>query len=77
MRMPSSNARDFTQQENAMAHPNLDLINHFFEAYGKRDHGGLSRVLADNVKWTALGQHPLSGVRNDLIKSSLPSTRWA
>ncbi len=47
-----------------MAHPNLDLIVKFFEAYGKRDLDGLGRVLADNVKWTALGQHPLGGVRN-------------
>ena len=47
-----------------MTHPNLDLIIKFFEAYGKRDFDGLRRVLADNAKWTALGQHPLSGVRN-------------
>ena len=47
-----------------MTYPKLDLINKFFEAYGKRDFDGLRRVLADNAKWTALGQHPLSSVRN-------------
>lgn len=47
-----------------MDHPNLDLINQFFNAYRKRDLGELKRVLAANAKWTALGQHPLSGIRN-------------
>lgn len=46
-----------------MEHPNLDLINRFFEAYGNRDLDGLRSVLAENVKWTSLGQHPFSGVR--------------
>ena len=43
--------------------PNLELINSFFDAYGKRDFDGLHRVLAENAQWTALGRHPLSGVR--------------
>jgi ketosteroid isomerase-like protein len=47
-----------------MSHPNLDLIDRFFEAYGKRDFASLRFVLAENAKWTALGQHPLGGVRN-------------
>ncbi|MGH7273853.1 MAG: nuclear transport factor 2 family protein [Nitrospiria bacterium] len=50
--------------ERPMNHPNLDLINQFFQAYGKRDFDGLRRVLAENAKWTSLGQHPLSGVRH-------------
>jgi ketosteroid isomerase-like protein len=47
-----------------MTHPNIDLNNKFFEAYGKRDLDGLRTVLAEDAKWTALGEHPLSGVRN-------------
>ena len=47
-----------------MANSNLDIINKFFEAYGKRDIDNLRLVLADNAKWTSLGQHPFSGVRN-------------
>jgi hypothetical protein len=49
-----------------MTHPNLDLTNKFFDAYGKRDYNTLRHVLADNAKWTSLGQHPFSGVRNGL-----------
>jgi len=47
-----------------MNHPNLDLIDEFFQAYSKRDFDGLRRVLAENATWTSLGRHPLSGVRN-------------
>lgn len=47
-----------------MNHPNLDLVNQFFQAYGQRDLDSLRRVLAEDAKWTALGQHPLSGARN-------------
>jgi hypothetical protein len=47
-----------------MSHPNLDLIDKFFEAYSKRNINDLRLVLADHAKWISLGQHPLSGVRN-------------
>jgi ketosteroid isomerase-like protein len=47
-----------------MNHPNLILIDKFFEAYAKHDIDGLRLVLADNAKWTSLGQHPFGGVRN-------------
>ncbi len=46
-----------------MVHPNLDIINKFFEAYGKHDPSALRGVLAENVKWTFPGRHPFSGVR--------------
>ncbi len=49
-----------------MANSNLDLIDRFFEAYGKRDFAGLQNVLATNVRWIALGQHPLAGVKNGI-----------
>ncbi len=44
-----------------MTHPNLDIIDKFFEAYGKHDLNGIRRVLAENAKWTFPGHHPLSG----------------
>jgi hypothetical protein len=47
-----------------MTHPNLALIEQFFEAYSRRDLDGLHKVLASNAKWTALGVHPLAGVKN-------------
>jgi uncharacterized protein len=46
-----------------MTHPNLDLIDRFFAAYGKRDLAGLRDVLADNATWTFPGHHPLSGTK--------------
>jgi hypothetical protein len=30
-----------------MTHPNLDLVNKFFEACGQRDRSGLRQVLLD------------------------------
>ena len=46
-----------------MTHPNLDLIDRFFAAYGKRDLEGLRDVLAENATWTFPGHHPLSGTK--------------
>ncbi len=46
-----------------MPHPNLALIDKFFEAYGRRDMDALHQVLAPDATWTALGQHPLAGVK--------------
>ncbi len=46
-----------------MTHPNLTLIDRFFEAYSRRDMDGLHRVLAPDARWIALGQHPLAGVK--------------
>ena len=46
-----------------MTHPNLDLIDQFFSAYGKRDLAGLRDVLADDATWTFPGHHPLSGTK--------------
>jgi uncharacterized protein len=49
-----------------MNHPNLDLIQQFFEAYGRRDQAKLQQVLAENVTWTFPGRHPLSGTRRGI-----------
>src|SRR6266496_4291228 len=46
-----------------MAHPNLDLIKRFFEAYGKHDLNALRQVLAEDATWTFPGDHPLSGTK--------------
>ena len=46
-----------------MAHPNLDLIDQFFAAYGSRDIVGLHDVLADDATWTFPGHHRLSGTK--------------
>ena len=46
-----------------MSHPNLDLIERFFAAYGQRDFAGLRNVLAENATWTFPGHHPLSGTK--------------
>src|SRR5512133_2817471 len=52
------------EKESSMSHPNQDIIDQFFEAYGRRDIDALRLVLADHAKWVSLGRHPYSGVRN-------------
>ncbi|XDD49783.1 nuclear transport factor 2 family protein [Leptospira sp. WS92.C1] len=47
-----------------MKHPNLEIIDRFFDAYGKRDLNSLRNVLADSVTWSFPGQHPYSGIKN-------------
>ena len=49
-----------------MDHPNLQIIEKFFEAYGKHDLNGVRQVMAENATWTFRGRHPLAGVRHGL-----------
>jgi len=49
--------------ELSMSHPNLDLIDRFFAAYGSRDHEGLRNVLAEHATWSFPGHHRLSGTK--------------
>jgi ketosteroid isomerase-like protein len=46
-----------------MPHPNLDLIDRFFAAYGNHDLAALRDVLAEDATWTFPGHHPLSGTK--------------
>jgi ketosteroid isomerase-like protein len=45
------------------SHPNLTLINDFFQAYTRNDMDGIKKVLAANIKWHIPGKHPLSGTK--------------
>jgi len=46
-----------------MPHPNQDLINRFFEAYGQHDLNALRQVVAEDVRWVFPGQNPFSGIK--------------
>ena len=49
-----------------MSHPNLELIDQFFAAYGDHDRAGLQAILAEHATWTFPGHHPLSGTKVDI-----------
>jgi len=49
-----------------MDHPNQQIINAFFDAYGKRDWDAIRRVMTEDAMWIARGNHPLSGVKRGL-----------
>ena len=44
-----------------MTHPNQELINRFFDAYGRRDRAVLQQVLSDDVHWVFPGRNRFSG----------------
>ena len=44
-----------------MAHANFDLIDRFFNAYGRRDMAALGAVLADEAAWVFPGRSRFSG----------------
>lgn len=46
-----------------MTHPNLNIIDRFFDLYSRRDISGIKQVASENVKWTFPGQNPLSGTK--------------
>ncbi len=45
-------------------HPNLLLIQRFFQAYANSDASALQQILSPTIRWTIPGRHPLSGVKN-------------
>lgn len=45
-------------------HPNLALINQFFQAYTSNDLAAIERILAPTIRWVIPGNHPLSGEKN-------------
>jgi ketosteroid isomerase-like protein len=49
-----------------MGHPNLDLIDRFFAAYGARDMAALRDVVTESITWHFPGRNPLSGTRTGL-----------
>lgn len=49
-----------------MPHPNQDLVNQFFQAYGQRDMGALKQVVAEDLRWVFPGQNPFSGTKQGL-----------
>jgi ketosteroid isomerase-like protein len=44
-----------------MSHPNFDLIDKFFDAYGRHDLAALRAVLADEAAWVFPGRNRFSG----------------
>lgn len=49
-----------------LQHPNLNVINMFFEAYNNNDLTGIRNVVDENVRWTIPGHHPLSGTKTGI-----------
>ncbi|MEL6918510.1 MAG: nuclear transport factor 2 family protein [Bacteroidota bacterium] len=47
-------------------HPNLKLIQQFFEAYGNNDIDAIKKVVSSDIKWHIPGKHPLSGTKNGI-----------
>jgi uncharacterized protein len=46
--------------------PKIAAIQRFFDAYAKNDLNGIRAVLADDIKWTIPGHHPLSGTKQGI-----------
>jgi ketosteroid isomerase-like protein len=45
-------------------HPNLALVNQFFQAYLANNHSAIEEILSPAIKWHIPGEHPLSGTKN-------------
>lgn len=44
-------------------HPNLQLINKFFQAYADNDLEAIKQILSADIEWKIPGRHPLSGTK--------------
>lgn len=49
-----------------MTHPNIDIMNNFFDAYMERDMSALKLVMDENIKWTFPGRNYLSGTKTGI-----------
>jgi ketosteroid isomerase-like protein len=45
------------------SHPNLQLINSFFNAYANNDLEAIKQILSPSIEWIIPGRHPLSGTK--------------
>jgi ketosteroid isomerase-like protein len=45
---------------------NIQIVQDFFDAYGKNDFEGIRQVFAEDVQWYIPGRHPLSGPKNGI-----------
>jgi uncharacterized protein len=49
-----------------MANSNQQTIDKYFEAYFKNDMDAIRQVMAENVTWYFLGNHPLAGIKKGI-----------
>ena len=45
---------------------NQQIIDKYFEAYGKHDMEGIAQVMSENVVWYFPGSHPLAGTKKGI-----------
>jgi ketosteroid isomerase-like protein len=51
----------------AAKHPNVDLIERYYEAYGRNDLAALrDQFFAPDIRWQIPGHHPLAGTKQGL-----------
>ncbi len=50
----------------AEQHPNIQLIERFFNAYSTGDFDGMKNVMSSEIKWHIPGKHPFSGTKNGI-----------
>jgi len=51
-----------------MPQSNQDIVNKYFEYYGKKNLEGIKEVMAENVTWSFPGQHPLAGIKRGITE---------
>jgi len=49
--------------ETTTAHPNKEIVDKFFDAYGRHDIDAIKEVMEENVTWYFMGRHPLAGIK--------------
>ena len=49
-----------------MDNANQTIIDKFFGAFSRQDMSAIKEVMADNVKWYFLGNHPYAGVKEGI-----------
>lgn len=45
------------------SHPNIELVNRFFQAYAANDLSAVESIFSPTIQWHIPGNHPLSGIK--------------
>jgi ketosteroid isomerase-like protein len=51
-------------------HPNMKVIQTFFQAYSSGDMEQIAGILSPDIEWVIPGRHPLSGTKKGIPESS-------
>ncbi|MBD2058276.1 nuclear transport factor 2 family protein [Oculatella sp. FACHB-28] len=58
-----SSSREAIAQTPSTDHPNVVIVQRYYQAYGRSDLAAVREIFAPDITWTIPGHHPLAGTK--------------